>query len=132
MSERFPVEPLPLVLAVTPNLMDGVTLTEAARRLGVRVALAPVAEALAIWRRERPALVVLDLTAEGAPALIEPLAAERALTIGFYPHVRKELAERAARLGLGRAVARSAFFGRLERWLGAAAVGRLPGAGGGC
>ena len=112
------------------NLVDIVAITEAARRLGVRLVVTEPDRALERIRDETPALIVLDLTNASAIGLIERLSQERVPTLGYYPHVDQALRERAMRAGLARAVPRSAFFGRLAEMLSPAA--RLPEPPAGC
>jgi DNA-binding NarL/FixJ family response regulator len=122
------------VLAAVPNVMDGVAIAEAARRLGIRLVVSSPENALAACASETPALVVLDLAAPGAWTLLEDGALEEIPTIGFYPHVDQVLRERALHAGVRRVVPRSAFFRHLPAMLSPSARGeeRLPEVGGGC
>jgi len=116
--------------------MDGVAITDAARRLGIRLALTAPEHALETLRRESPELVVLDLTETPALELLEQGELRDMRTIGYYPHVDRALGERALRAGASRVVPRSAFFGRLQQWLAPAGdpprMPNLPEAPGGC
>lgn len=115
------------VLAVSAHLGDTVAITEAARRLGIPSAVATTPEAaLASYRAARPTLVVVDLTLPGAVALVEGWIADRTPMLGFYPHIDRDLRERALRAGLQRVVPRSAFFKRLPELLASTLEARLP------
>jgi hypothetical protein len=121
--------PRAVVVAISSQLMDGVTITEAARRLGIPLAVTSPEHASETLGRESPALVVLDLTDAGAMKLLEQGELKELRTIGYYPHVDRALRDRGLQAGAWRVVPRSAFFGRLHEWLGLA---RLPEAPGGC
>ena len=112
--------------------MDGVAITEAARRLGIALALTSPQEALEVLRRESPELVVLDLTDAAALELLERGEMKQVRTIGYYPHVDRTLRERALHAGASRVVPRSAFFSRLPEWLALPKTARLPEAPEGC
>jgi hypothetical protein len=112
-----------VVLAVLSSLLDTVAITEAAKRSGIELVVAPPENALETIRGTRPALAVLDLTQPEVVPLIERLAEQRVPTLGFYPHVHQALKERAMRAGLGRAVPRSKFFARLSEMLAPAVPG---------
>lgn len=112
--------------------MDGVAITEAARRLGIALALTSPQEALEVLRRESPELVVLDLTDSAVLELLERGELKQVRTIGYYPHVDGALRERALQAGVSRVVPRSAFFGRLPEWLAPGKTPQLPEAPGGC
>ena len=124
-SDGASASPRPVV-AVSAHLADVVRITEAARRLGIPLTALPVESALEACGRIRPALVVIDLTQAGATLLIQRLAEEGWPTVGFYPHVDEALRERAVLAGLGRAVPRSRFFGRLPDMLKPALDSGLP------
>ena len=120
------------VVAISSQLMDGVAITEAARRLGISLTLTSPEHALEALGRESPALVVLDLAETQALQLLEQGELDAFRTIGYYPHVDRALRERALEAGASRVVPRSAFFGRLHEWLTEAGGARLPEAPGGC
>jgi hypothetical protein len=105
------------VVAIVENLLDAVPITETARRLGVQVVVASPAEADATCRREKPRLILLDLTAGGAVSLLRLPALQGIPTVGFHPHVRIDLRQSALEAGLDRAIPRSAFFDRLPEVL---------------
>lgn len=120
------------VLALTANLMDAVAITDAARRLEIRVVVASPENALEVLRRDPPSLVLVDLTSEDAIELLERGALRSFPAIGFYPHVDRALGARAIAAGISRAMPRSAFFARLPDLLAEAAPPRLPDPGAGC
>jgi hypothetical protein len=115
-----------MIVAISAQLMDGVAMADAARRLGIALVLTSPDRALETLGRESPALVVLDLTDTRALDLLEHGELEQVRTIGYYPHVDRALRERALRAGASRVVPRSAFFGRLHEWLAPANSARLP------
>jgi DNA-binding NarL/FixJ family response regulator len=121
-----------MVVAISSQLMDGVAIENAARRLGIPLIVTSPERALEALGRESPALVVLDLTDTRALDLLERGELEQVRTIGYYPHVDQALRERALQAGASRVVPRSAFFGRLHEWLAPAGSARLPEAPGGC
>jgi DNA-binding NarL/FixJ family response regulator len=75
---------------------------------------------------EPPALVLVDLTADGvdATAALQSIRAAfpSARVVGFLPHVERELAEQAGAAGADEVVPRSVFVQRLPEWLRAAAA----------
>ena len=120
------------VLALTTNVLDGVTITESARRVGVRVIVASPENGIDRCAHDPPSLVVIDLTSPGAIELVESGRLQDVAAIGFHPHVDRALAERARAAGLPSAMPRSAFFGRLAQILSSAAPAPLPERGAGC
>lgn len=106
------------ILALSSHLGDTVAITEAARRLEVPcVFVTEPAAALAACRVAPPALAVVDLTMAEAVPLAERLLGLSIPVLGFYPHVDRDLRERASRAGLARVVPRRAFFQRLPELL---------------
>jgi hypothetical protein len=123
-----PVEPSGVVVMIGGDLMarDRVATAAAGARLELRSARAgSVVDAL---RRERPAVVVVDLDSGGSAVLeelvdarSEGVAPERVL--GFYSHVDEELG-RAARAAGCEAVPRGRFWRALPELIGAPAGDR--------
>jgi DNA-binding NarL/FixJ family response regulator len=114
------------VVAISTQLMDGVAIADAARRLGIPLVLTSPDRALEALGPETPALVVLDLTDPRAMELLEQGKLKEVRTLGYYPHVDGALRERALQAGASRVLPRSAFFGRLHEWLAPAGSARLP------
>ena len=108
------------VIAAVDDLFFGAKILETARRLNVPLALVHSPEELAEKARAtHPALVILDLNAEGCRPFeaIRQVKADPALqatiVLGFFSHVQHELKTAAAEAGCDRILARSAFTAQL-------------------
>ena len=104
------------VIAAVDDLFFGAKILETARRLNVPLALVHSPEELAEKARAtHPALVILDLNAEGCRPFeaIRQVKADPALqatiVLGFFSHVQHDLKTAAAEAGCDRILARSAF-----------------------
>jgi CheY-like chemotaxis protein len=117
-----------MIIAVLDDLMFTSRIKTAAKGLSADVRFAKsAAEAVAVARLERSALVLVDLNARGldpASAIAE-LKAEPALAgvrvVGFVSHVQAEVIAAARAAGIDEVMARSAFINRLPVLLGGAA-----------
>ncbi|MHC4924096.1 MAG: hypothetical protein ACYTG4_08470 [Planctomycetota bacterium] len=106
----------PTVLLFVPDLFFQAKLEAAARHAEVKTLKArDLPSALAMMDEHRPVALVLDLGArDGAPALsilehvAESPAESRPATLGFLPHVRADIAEKARAAGCGSVLAKSA------------------------
>jgi hypothetical protein len=96
----------PLVLIATRNLIDRSRIEAAAEESFFRVAKWNGSASGAV-------LVCVDLELEGALAIIEAAAAENVPVVAYGPHRSTDLLEAARNAG-AMALARSAFFGRLD------------------
>jgi CheY-like chemotaxis protein len=121
------------VLAVIPDLFFATKVAATARARGVELELAPPPQAAEQVRQLQPALVLLDLHAPGAVALVTALklAAPAVPVVGFYSHVETALRREALEAGLDAALPRSQFVQHLAPLLarGLAAL-REPAPGG--
>jgi CheY-like chemotaxis protein len=113
----------PVVVAV-PDLLLQSRIAEAARRAGVRFVIADTPDdVLRLARAERPGLLVLDLDSPRvqAEATLRRVRGDPALsglaTLGFYSHVRTELAERAKQAGCDRLLTRGQFVRQVDALL---------------
>jgi DNA-binding NarL/FixJ family response regulator len=103
------------VIVLTSDMMVSVQLEAPARAAGLAVRAVPALSALATAvEKEPPALVILDLADTSLPVgetlrEIRRLA-PRAVTLGFYPHVRAELGRTAESEGCTLVLPRSRFF----------------------
>ena len=112
------------VLVAVPDLLLQSRITSTAQALGVPVVLAATADDVLIaGKREKPALIILDLESPRLQAdkTLHRLRADPDLcatpTWGFYGHVQKALAERMVQAGLDRAITRGQFLEQLEQLL---------------
>jgi len=107
--------PKRLVLAVVPDLFFAVRISATARNVGVPLELVPPPRAVARTAQAGASLLVLDLHAPGAVALVAELKrAQPGLPIvGFYSHVETTLRRTALEAGADAALPRSAFVARL-------------------
>ena len=112
------------VLVAVPDLLLQSRITEAAKRVGVELALASTGdEVLQVGRAEKPRLVILDLESPRIQAerTLMRLRADAELcavpTLGFYSHVDKRLADRMVQAGCDRAMPRGQFVEKVEELL---------------
>jgi len=107
--------PSRLVLAVVPDLFFAVRVSATARNAGVPLELVPPPRAVARAAEAGAVLLLIDLHAPGAVALVAALkAAQPALpVVGFYSHVETTLRRNALEAGADAALPRSAFVARL-------------------
>ena len=121
------------VLAVIPDLFFASKVSATARAGGVELELAAAQHAAEQVRRKPPALVLIDLHAPDAVALVVALkaAAPTVPVIGFYSHVETVLRQDALGAGADAALPRSQFVHKLAALLahGLAAL-REPAPGG--
>ncbi|MBA2441953.1 MAG: response regulator [Rubrobacter sp.] len=115
------------VLAAVEDLLFRSKISETADTLGIDARFPRSKEKLLAAARESPPdLIVLDLAASRFEpmALIQTLKSDAALegveTVGFLPHVEKDLALAARESGCDRIMARSAFTKDLPEILSAA------------
>ncbi|MEK6718261.1 MAG: response regulator [candidate division NC10 bacterium] len=108
------------VIAAVDDLFFWAKILETAERLNVPLALVrSPGELLEKARAFRPALVIVDLNAEGCRPLeaLRQVKADPELkdtpVLGFYSHVQHELKASAAEAGCDRILARSAFTAQL-------------------
>lgn len=108
------------VLAAVDDLFFWAKILETAERLNVPLALVrSPGELVEKARACRPALVIVDLNAEGCRPLeaLRQVKADPELkdtpVLGFYSHVQHELKASAAEAGCDRILARSAFTAEL-------------------
>jgi CheY-like chemotaxis protein len=116
-----------VILAILDDLMFTSKIRATASQLGVPVTFVRSSDAaLAEMRRNRPALVILDLN----NARTDPLGTVAAMkadptledipTVGFASHVQTDVIEASRRAGVGDVMARSLFTVRLPDILAAA------------
>ena len=121
------------VLAVIPDLFFATKVVATARAGGVELELASPQHAAEQVRRSPPALVLIDLHAAGAVALVVALkaVAPTVPVVGFYSHVETVLRQDALEAGADAALPRSRFVHKLAALLahGIAAL-REPAPGG--
>ena len=113
-----------VILAILDDLMFTSKIKLAATQIGVPVGFARSADsALAEMRKNRPALVILDLNNPRTDPLgtVAAMKADAALagipTIGFVSHVDTVTIDAARQAGVGDVLARSAFAQRLPEIL---------------
>lgn len=112
------------VIAVVEDLFFGARLLETAQRfqMALRLVRSPE-ELVAQARTDRPALVILDLNAEGCRPLeaIRQLRADPDLRdarlLGFFSHVQRDLRAAAEAAGCDEVLPRSAFTAELPEIL---------------
>jgi CheY-like chemotaxis protein len=99
------------VLAVIPDLFFATKVAATARASGVELEFAPPPQAAEEVCRVERALVLIDLHAPGAVALVAALkrAAPAVPVVGFYSHVETALRREALEAGLDAALPRSQF-----------------------
>ena len=104
-----------LVLAVVPDLFFAVRVSATARHVSVALELVPPPRAVARVAQVVAALLIIDLHAPGAVALVAEIKrAQPGLPIvGFYSHVETTLRRNALEAGADAALPRSAFVARL-------------------
>ena len=102
--------PRRLVLAVAPDLFFAVRISATARNAAVPLELVPAPRAVAPAAEAGAAMLIVDLHAPGAVALVAALKdAQPALpVVGFYSHVETAIFRAATQAGIDRALARSA------------------------
>lgn len=107
--------PKRMVLAVVPDLFFAVRVSATARNVSVPLELVPPPRAVARAAQAGTALLIVDLHAPGAVALVAELKrAQPGLPIvGFYSHVETTLRRHALEAGADAALPRSAFVARL-------------------
>jgi CheY-like chemotaxis protein len=118
------------VAAVVPDLFFAARIEATARAVGVELALLGPRQALDRITADPPALVLLDLHAEGDPvALVQALKADARTAavpvVAFGSHVETERLRAVRAAGAEHALARSAFTTLLPELL----RGELPGQG---
>ena len=123
-----------LVLAVVPDLFFATRIAATAKAAGVALELVPPARAEARLAEGGASLVILDLHAPQAPALVAACkrAAPATPLVGFFSHVETRLRDQALEAGADAVVPRSGFVAKLAALLtdGLAGLAR-SGAGGG-
>jgi CheY-like chemotaxis protein len=104
------------VLAAVDDMFFAAKIKATAEHLGIDIRFVRSAEAaVESARRERPALIIVDLHSRGIDpfALAESLKSDEQLRglslIGFFSHVQTELQRRAEQAGYDRVMPRSAF-----------------------
>ncbi len=103
------------IVAVVPDLFFAAKIGETAKHVGAEIEFVRSAEDLLRRAREQPALIVLDLNAEGldAVAAIERLKADGQADglplVGFVKHEMSELIESARQAGCEQVLSRNAF-----------------------
>ena len=103
------------VVAVVPDLFFAAKIGETAKHVGAEVEFARSAEDLLRRAREQPALIVLDLNAQGLDtvAAIERLKADGQAAelpmICFVKHEMSELIDSARQAGCEQVLSRNAF-----------------------
>jgi DNA-binding NarL/FixJ family response regulator len=107
--------PKRLVLAVVPDLFFAVRVSATARHVSVPLELVPPPRAVARAAQAGAVLLIVDLHAPGAVALVAELkrAQPDLPIVGFYSHVETTLRRTALEAGADAALPRSAFVARL-------------------
>jgi DNA-binding NarL/FixJ family response regulator len=107
------------VLAVIPDLFFATKVAATAKASGIELELASPALAAQRVAAAPPALVILDLHAGEAVALVSALrtVAPDVPVVGFYSHVETALRRDALAAGIAAALPRSAFVHRLAALL---------------
>ncbi|MEO5987656.1 MAG: hypothetical protein ABIU54_02045 [Candidatus Eisenbacteria bacterium] len=113
------------IIAVVPDLFFSTRILATARTVGVPVDLLPLPRALAACIESLPALVLIDLHANGDPmALVRALKQDERTRgiplVGFYSHIETALRRAALEAGIDEAMPRSAFTRRLPELLSGA------------
>lgn len=119
------------IVAVVPDLFFATRIAATAAQLSVSLEMPAPGDALEAIRRTPPDLVILDLGAPGDPiglarALKTDPATRSIPLVGFYPHVDRDLRERAMAAGIDRVMPRSAFTTGLPRLLDGAGDATTP------
>jgi CheY-like chemotaxis protein len=101
------------VVVAVPDLFFASRILAAAKDTGAEAVETTPASAVAACAGAPPALVIVDLHADGALDMVRSLKADPALArvpvVGFYSHVETGLFRDAVAAGIDRALARSAF-----------------------
>ena len=111
------------VVAVVPDLFFAAKIGETARQVGAEIDFVPSAADLLLRAQSKPALIVMDLNAEGLDAIatIEQLKADGASAslplVGFVRHEMSELINSAREAGCERVLSRNAFSKHLPQIL---------------
>ena len=107
------------VLAVVPDLFFATRIAATAKASGIQLELVPAARAAARLTETDVSLVVLDLHAADALALIGEMkrAAPAVAVVGFYSHVETALRRDALAAGADSALPRSQFVHKLASLL---------------
>ncbi|MGB7923572.1 MAG: hypothetical protein WCF57_10040 [Pyrinomonadaceae bacterium] len=112
------------ILAAVDDMFFASKIRATAEHLGIEIGFVRSAEAaLESARRERPALIIVDLHSRAVDpfALAESLKTDERLRdvslLGFFSHVQTELQRRAEEAGYDRVLPRSAFTNRLAEIL---------------
>jgi CheY-like chemotaxis protein len=108
-----------LVLAVVPDLYFATRIAATAKAAGVELELVSPARAAARLAERKPALVLLDLHAPGAVALVTACrqAVPGTPLVGFFAHVETALRREALDAGADAVLPRSAFVTKLAALL---------------
>ena len=102
------------VLAVVPDLFFATRIAATAKQQGVELELVPAARAVARLAESPGALVLVELQAPGACALVRELkAAGATAVVGFYPHTDVAIRKAAIEAGADAVLPRSQFVTRL-------------------
>jgi DNA-binding NarL/FixJ family response regulator len=105
---------------VVADLLIEVRIQAAAQLQGASVATASSAEAPALIRESRPALIIADLAVtDDLDALVAASREASATLIAYYPHVDSELRRAAQNAGIEYVYPRSRFLRDLPKVLGA-------------
>ncbi len=108
------------IIAIVPELLVGVRIEEAAKRIGATVAsVSSGEEALARLADSGADLIVVDLGMDGLDlaAIVASSRASGATVIAFGPHVDVDSLRAAQRAGIERVFPRSRFLKALPRIL---------------
>lgn len=107
------------VLAVVPDLFFATKIAATAKVAGVELELVPPQRAAERMARAPAALVILDLQAHDAIALVSALklAAPKVPVVGFFSHVEVALRTSALAAGADAALPRSRFVVKLAALL---------------
>ena len=103
------------VAAFVPDLIDRSRVETVCRSLGARLDVVDRVWELPAAVGEGAGLVIVDLQSPEALRALEQLRGVK--TIGFAPHVDRDLLRAARSGGCSRVMARSAFFSRLPELL---------------
>ena len=107
------------VLAVVPDLFFATKIAATAKMAGVELELVPPQRAAERMARAPAALVILDLQAQDAIALVSALklAAPKVPVVGFFSHVEVALRTSALAAGVDAVLPRSQFVVKLAALL---------------